>query len=51
MARPGDMLFGRRTWQDFTSVWGRASDGNPFTTHMNAATKYVVSRTLDDVDA
>jgi dihydrofolate reductase len=51
MARAGDMLFGRRTWQDFAAVWGRATDGNPFTTHMNAARKYVVSRSLTDVDA
>lgn len=51
MAAPGDMLFGRRTWQDFLAVWGRAADGNPFTAHMNAATKYVVSRTLRDADA
>jgi dihydrofolate reductase len=51
MAKPGDMLFGRRTWQDFITAWGRATDGNPFTTHMNAATKYVVSRTLEDADA
>jgi dihydrofolate reductase len=51
MAKPGDMLFGRRTWQDFITAWGRLTDGNPVTTHMNAATKYVVSRTLEDVDA
>lgn len=51
MAKQGDMLFGRRTWQDFTTAWGRATDGNPFSTHMNATTKYVVSRTLEDVDA
>ena len=51
MAKPGDMLFGRRTWQDFITVWGRSTDGNPFTTHMNAATKYVVSRTLEDAAA
>ena len=51
MSRPGDMLFGRRTWQDFITAWGRLTDGNPFTTHMNAATKYVVSRTLKDADA
>jgi dihydrofolate reductase len=51
MSRPGAMLLGRRTWQDFTAVWGRATDGNPFSTHMNAARKYVVSRTLVDVDA
>ena len=51
MAKPGDMLFGRRTWQDFITAWGRLTDGNPVTTHMNAATKYVVSRTLEDTDA
>jgi dihydrofolate reductase len=51
MSRPGAMLLGRRTWQDFTTVWGRATDGNPFSTHMNAARKYLVSRTLDDVTA
>ena len=51
MAKPGDMLFGRRTWQDFTKAWGTATDDNPFSTHMNATTKYVVSRTLTDVDA
>ena len=27
------------------------TDGNPFTTRMNATTKYVVSRTLEDADA
>ena len=51
MAAPGDMLLGRRTWQDFITAWGRLTDGNPVTTHMNAATKYVVSRTLGDTDA
>ena len=51
MAKPGDMLLGRRTWQDFITAWARLTDGNPVTTHMNAATKYVVSRTLQDADA
>jgi dihydrofolate reductase len=51
MAGPGDMLFGRRTWQDFITAWGRRTDDNPFTTHMNAATKYVVSRSLENADA
>ena len=51
MSNPGDMLFGRRTWQDFITAWGRLTDGNPVTTHMNAATKYVVSRTLEDAGA
>jgi dihydrofolate reductase len=45
------MLFGHTTWQDFITAWGRATDGNPFTKHMNAATKYVVSRTLADAEA
>ena len=44
------MLLGRRTWQDFTAVWGRRTDGNPFTARMNETTKYVVSRTLEDAD-
>ncbi|WP_439681089.1 dihydrofolate reductase family protein [Embleya sp. MST-111070] len=51
MAAPGDMLFGRRTWQDFLRAWGERADDNPFTAHMNAATKYVVSRTLEDASA
>ena len=51
MAKPGDMLFGRRTWQDFITAWGRATDSNPFTAHLNAATKYVVSTTLQNADA
>lgn len=51
MAKPGDMLFGHRTWQDFIGAWAGATDGNPFTTHLNAATKYVVSRTLEDAGA
>jgi len=51
MAKPGDMLFGRRTWEDFIAAWGSATDGNPISTHMNAATKYVVSRTLKNAEA
>jgi dihydrofolate reductase len=51
MARPGDMLFGRRTWQDFITSWGRLTDGNPVTTRMNEATKYVASRTLEHAEA
>ena len=51
MSKPGDMLFGRRTWQDFITAWGRRTDGNPFSTRMNATTKYVVSRSLTDADA
>lgn len=51
MAGPGDMVLGRRTWQDFISVWAHRTDGNPVTARMNGTTKYVVSRTLTDVSA
>lgn len=51
MARPSDMLFGRRTWEDFISAWAHATDSNPFTTHMNAVTKYVASTTLQNAHA
>jgi dihydrofolate reductase len=51
MSAPDDMLFGRRTWQDFLGAWAYADDGNPFTTHLNATRTYVVSTTLTDVDA
>ncbi|WP_306360268.1 dihydrofolate reductase family protein [Nocardia sp. CC227C] len=51
MADPTDMLFGHRTWKDFITAWGTRTDDNPFTTHMNAATKYVASRTLENADA
>ena len=50
MARPGDMLFGHRTWRDFITAWGTRTDDNPFTAHMNAVTKYVASRTLRTAD-
>src|SRR5437588_12530257 len=39
------LLFGRRTWQTMAAAWpGRA--GDPYADQMNAARKYVVSRTL-----
>jgi dihydrofolate reductase len=50
MAAAGDLLFGRRTWQDFHAAWGHSTDGNPFTALMNGATKYVASRTLRSAD-
>ncbi|MEU7786782.1 dihydrofolate reductase family protein [Amycolatopsis sp. NPDC049159] len=51
MDRAGDLLFGHRTWADFTGVWSGRDDGNPFTAHLNAATKYVASTTLEDAGA
>lgn len=51
MSRAGDMLFGRRTWEDFLFAWAGREDGNPFTAHLDAATKYVASATLEDAAA
>jgi len=48
MAQGGPLLFGRRTYEQFHSFWPNQPDDNPFTQVLNNATKYVVSRTLDD---
>jgi len=45
MATTGALLLGRRTYEDFYSVWPKRTD-NPFTEVLNNATKYVASRTL-----
>jgi dihydrofolate reductase len=45
MATAGALLLGRRTYEDFFSVWPQRT-GNPYTEVLNASTKYVVSRTL-----
>ena len=42
-----DMLFGRRTYEDFYSVWPNRTD-NPFTEVLNNAQKYVASTTLKE---
>ena len=51
MSRSGDLLLGRRTWEDFVTAWGGMTDGNPYTELMNRTTKYVASTTLNDTDA
>ena len=43
----GAMLFGRRTYQDFATVWSGQS-GNPSADVLNARHKYVVSSTLEE---
>ena len=45
MSRGADLLFGRRTYEDFYSVWPNRTD-NPFTAVLDASRKYVASRTL-----
>ncbi len=41
-----DLLFGRRTYEQFYGFWPKQTDGNPFTGLLNATQKYVASRTL-----
>ena len=45
MSREGVLLFGRRTYQDFFSVWPNRTD-NPFTEVLDRTQKYVASKTL-----
>lgn len=45
MARPGSLLLGRRTYQDFFRVWPNRSD-NPYTEVLDNTQKYVASRSL-----
>jgi dihydrofolate reductase len=45
MAQGADLLFGRRTYEDFFAVWPGRKD-NPFTEVLDKSRKYVASRTL-----
>ena len=45
MDQTGTLLFGRRTYQDFYSVWPKRT-ANPFTPVLNNTQKYVASTTL-----
>jgi len=47
MAKPGSLLLGRRTYEDFYTVWPNRTD-NPYTEVLNNRTKYVASRTLQE---
>ena len=47
MARTGALLLGRRTYEDFYSVWPNQTD-NPFTEVLNNTRKYVASTTLKE---
>jgi dihydrofolate reductase len=46
MGRGTEILFGRRTYEDFAKTWPNMPADNPFTTVLNDARKYVVSNTL-----
>jgi dihydrofolate reductase len=45
MSRGADLLFGRRTYEDFYHAWHGRTD-NPFTSVLDNSTKYVASTTL-----
>ena len=45
MARPGSLLLGRRTYEDFYGFWPNQTD-NPFTEVLDNTRKYVASTTL-----
>lgn len=46
MARPGVMMFGRRTYESLYAYWPGQTDGNPYTEKLNKVHKYVVSTSL-----
>ncbi len=48
MAKAPDLLLGRRTYEHFAAFWPHQTDDNPFTPVLNAAQKYVASRTLQE---
>jgi len=47
LQQEAELLFGRRTYQDFAGFWPKQTD-NPFTPVLDKAQKYVASRTLSE---
>lgn len=48
MTRAGPLLFGRRTYEDFASVWPNQPEDNPYAAVLNNTQKYVASTTLEE---
>ena len=49
LAKPFDLLLGRKTYEIFAAYWPRAT-GEEFANALNSARKYVVSTTLDTAE-
>src|SRR4249919_28087 len=47
IGQSGALLLGRRTYEDFASVWPNMPDDNPYTAVINNFQKYVASTTLE----
>jgi dihydrofolate reductase len=50
MAATDGYLFGRKTYEKMAAYWPTAPDDDPYAQHLNSTTKYVASRTLQDVE-
>ncbi len=48
IAKGGALLFGRKTYEHFASVWPDQPEENPFAEVLNNRQKYVASRTLEE---
>jgi len=48
MSKGANLLFGRRTYEDFFAVWPSMPQPNPFTDVLNNSQKYVASTTLKE---
>jgi dihydrofolate reductase len=49
MAATTSYLLGRRTYEKMNAFWPHQPDTNPMAAHLNAAPKYVATRTLPEV--
>jgi len=50
MAKPFDLLLGRKTYEIFTAYWPYAKSDDPTASKLNSAKKYVASTTLGKLD-
>ena len=50
MAKPFDLLLGRKTYEIFAAYWPYAKSGDPTAGKFNSAKKYVASKTLRNLD-